>query len=112
MKSEIPVEREKKLVLAEKPLGLAPRGIALIVLCTIFAAFADSSSEASSTYTPTAANLAAREWFQDAKFGLWIHWGIYSLLGKGEWVMHVKKIGVTEYENLASRFNPTDFDPA
>lgn len=99
-------------MLAEKPLGLAPRGIALIVLCTIFAAFADSSSEASSTYTPTAANLAAREWFQDAKFGLWIHWGIYSLLGKGEWVMHVKKIGVTEYENLASRFNPTDFDPA
>ena len=31
--------------------------------------------------------LAAREWFRDAKFGMFIHWGVYCLLGQGEWVM-------------------------
>lgn len=43
------------------------------------------------TYTPTAQNLEAREWFQDAKFGLFIHWGVYSILGDGEWVMEQQK---------------------
>jgi alpha-L-fucosidase len=54
--------------------------------------------------------LAARRWFQDAKFGLFIHWGVYSLLGQGEWVMQNRKITVPEYEWLASTFNPTKFD--
>ncbi|MDH5249148.1 MAG: alpha-L-fucosidase, partial [Cyclobacteriaceae bacterium] len=31
-------------------------------------------------YQPTAENLKTREWFQDAKFGLFIHWGVYSVL--------------------------------
>jgi alpha-L-fucosidase len=34
-------------------------------------------------YQPSASNLAAREWFQDAKFGMFIHWGVYSVLGDG-----------------------------
>jgi alpha-L-fucosidase len=49
-------------------------------------------------------------WFQDAKFGMFIHWGLYSLIGRGEWVMHWEKIPVPEYEELVSRFNPVDFD--
>jgi len=53
-----------------------------------------------------------REWFQDAKFGMFIHWGVYSVLGEGEWVMHSKKITVEEYEELPPRFNPTEYDPA
>ena len=53
---------------------------------------------------------AARQWFQDAKFGLFIHWGVYSLLGQGEWVMQNRKITVPEYEWLATTFNPTKFD--
>ena len=36
------------------------------------------------TYTPTAENLKAREEFQNDKFGLFIHWGVYSVLGDGE----------------------------
>ena len=67
---------------------------------------------AQSTYKPDPANLAARQWFQDAKFGLFIHWGVYSVLGEGEWVMNIKKMTVSEYEKLAPRFNPTEFDPA
>jgi alpha-L-fucosidase len=54
--------------------------------------------------------LAAREWFQDARFGLFIHWGAYSLLGNGEWVMQNRKITVPEYEWLATTFNPVKFD--
>jgi alpha-L-fucosidase len=54
--------------------------------------------------------LAARQWFQDAKFGLFIHWGVYSLLGQGEWVMQNRKITVPEYEWLAGTFNPVKFD--
>ncbi len=49
-------------------------------------------------------------WFQDAKFGMFIHWGLYSLIGKQEWVMHTDRIPVPEYEKLASQFNPTRFD--
>ncbi len=61
-------------------------------------------------YTPTPENLEAREWFQDAKFGLFIHWGVYSILGDGEWVMEQQKIPVDRYELLPTFFNPTDFD--
>jgi alpha-L-fucosidase len=54
--------------------------------------------------------LAAREWYQDARFGMFIHWGVYSLLGDGEWVMQNRKITVPEYEWLATTFNPVNFD--
>ena len=56
--------------------------------------------------------LAAREWFRDARFGMFIHWGVYSLLGAGEWVMHNRNIAVPAYEWLASTFNPVRFNAA
>src|SRR6188768_2512755 len=62
-------------------------------------------------YQPTAENLKTREWFQDAKFGLFIHWGVYSVLGDGEWVMNQQQIPVKTYEKIPSFFNPVDFDP-
>jgi alpha-L-fucosidase len=61
------------------------------------------------TYPPAASNLAARRDFQDAKFGMFIHWGVYSVLGDGEWVMQNKKIPIPEYEKLPPQFNPTKF---
>jgi alpha-L-fucosidase len=57
-----------------------------------------------------AERLAAREWYLDARFGMFIHWGVYSLLGNGEWVMQNTKITVPEYEWLATTFNPVKFD--
>ena len=63
-------------------------------------------------YQPTEANLAAREWFQNAKFGMFIHWGVYSVLGKGEWVMNNDNMSITEYSKVPPRFNPTGYDPA
>ncbi len=62
-------------------------------------------------YTPTAENLKAREWFQDAKFGLFIHWGVYSVLGDGEWVMNNRGIDKKSYEKLPAFFNPIKYDP-
>lgn len=54
--------------------------------------------------------VAAREWFRDARFGMFIHWGVYSQLGAGEWVMQERDIHVPAYEWLASAFNPVKFD--
>ena len=62
-------------------------------------------------YVPTAENLEAREWFQNARFGLFIHWGVYSILADGEWVMNNQNISISEYEKLPSFFNPIDYDP-
>ena len=55
-------------------------------------------------------NAAARRWFQDARFGLFVHWGVYSLLAKGEWVMDKDKLPIREYAKLPPRFNPSSFD--
>jgi alpha-L-fucosidase len=63
-------------------------------------------------YTPTSENMKSREWFQDAKFGLFIHWGVYSVLGDGEWVMNNQRIPISTYEKLPAFFNPTEFNPA
>ena len=62
--------------------------------------------------TPAELEAERQAWFRDARFGMFIHWGIYSLLGKGEWVMHNDRMTVGEYELLAAQFNPTAYDPA
>lgn len=53
---------------------------------------------------------SAVEWFRNARLGIFIHWGIYSILGRGEWVMHNEKTSIQEYEKLASVFNPVRFN--
>jgi alpha-L-fucosidase len=71
-----------------------------------------AGTAAAQGYQPSESNLRAREWFRDAKFGLFVHWGVYSVLGDGEWVMNNKKMTIAEYRKLAPQFNPTAFDPA
>lgn len=50
------------------------------------------------------------KWFHQARFGMFIHWGLYSLLGRGEWVMYVDRIPKDDYARLADRFKPRRFD--
>ena len=50
------------------------------------------------------------KWFQDARFGMFIHWGLYSILARGEWVMHLERIPASEYEPLVQKFNPVKFN--
>ena len=52
-----------------------------------------------------------REWFSKCKFGMFIHWGVYAVLGKGEWIRTVDQIPQDEYAKLPPKFNPTKFDP-
>ena len=46
------------------------------------------------------------KWWHEARFGMFIHWGLYSVLGRHEWVMEDEGIPVAEYEQLAKRFKP------
>lgn len=49
------------------------------------------------------------KWWRDAKIGMFIHWGLYSILGHGEWARFNENIPNEEYEALADEFNPQDF---
>ena len=85
-------------------MRLTPVVAGLTIVCLVGAARAQTSAPV----PPERA--AAREWFRDAKFGMFIHWGVYSQLGQGEWVMENRSIPVDSYEWLASAFNPIKFD--
>jgi len=79
-------------------------GITFLFLFVMYTSFAQTN------YVPSEENLEARQWFEDAKFGLFIHWGVYSTLGDGEWVMHRQNISIKAYEKLPSFFNPTAYN--
>lgn len=50
-------------------------------------------------------------WWQQARFGMFIHWGLYSIPGRGEWMLYQEHISIKEYSKLADEFNPKDFHP-
>ena len=62
------------------------------------------------TYQPTEENLASRQEFADAKFGIFIHWGIYSTFAQGEWYLNEGKLNKDEYAKVADAFYPHRFD--
>ena len=70
------------------------------------------SAQAQDGYEPAPENLKARQEFQDKKFGIFLHWGIYSLFGQGEWYMQNDNIDRKEYEKAADAFYPHRFDAA
>lgn len=61
-------------------------------------------------YTPTPENLEARKQFEESRFGIFIHWGLYSMLGQGEWAMTTQGIDNHEYAKLINAFYPHDFN--
>jgi alpha-L-fucosidase len=67
-------------------------------------------SAAAQQYTPAMENIQARRQFQDIKYGMFIHWGLSSVLADGEWVMNNRNIKVEDYTRLLRSFNPVDFD--
>ncbi len=50
-------------------------------------------------------------WFNEAKFGMFIHWGIYSVPAHAEWMLHDEKMPFEEYRRYADQFAPDDWDP-
>src|SRR6476661_2425152 len=81
----------------------------LLALLFVFIMTVSATAQTDRAYTPTAENEAARQAFQDMKFGMFIHWGAFSVLGDGEWVMNNRNIRVNEYRRLLQFFNPTEF---
>lgn len=69
--------------------------------------FAQNSEK---SYVPSPENLQARQEFQDSKFGIFLHWGIYSMFGQGEWYMNNDNIDCHEYAKAASGFYPSKFN--
>ena len=76
----------------------------LLILIALI--FFNQNSFSQQGYIPSDENIKAREWFKDARFGLFIHWGVYSVLGDGEWVMNNQNISIEEYEKLPSFLIP------
>ena len=61
-------------------------------------------------YVPTKENQVSREAFRNDRFGIFLHWGLYSMLAQGEWVMTNHDLNYKEYAKLASGFYPSRFD--
>ena len=51
------------------------------------------------------------EWFLNARFGMFIHWGLYSIPARGEWVRSTERISKEDYQQYFEEFNPANFDP-
>ncbi len=103
--------------------------LGMLAVCTCLAAAsfhntgAASAPQAAPAEKPGQADPAQKErlaWFHDAKYGLFIHWGLYAIPagtwkgqripGIGEWIMNRARIPVAEYEQLAKQFNPVKFN--
>lgn len=61
-------------------------------------------------YVPSPENLQAREKYQDDKFGIFIHWGLYAMLAQGEWEMNNHNLNYEEYSHLADGFYPSKYN--
>ena len=89
----------------------------LTLLCTSLLPLSGRAGEATETKEQRDARMA---WWRDAKFGLFIHWGVYSVpagfyqdkpvAGIGEWIMNRGKIPMAEYQSFAKEFNPVKFN--
>lgn len=55
-------------------------------------------------------DLNKTQWFTDARFGMFIHWGPYAIIGRGEWAMHTLRLSYYGYEQIARTFKPSDFN--
>ena len=60
--------------------------------------------------TPPIANEERTRWFREAKFGIFIHWGPYAVIGRHEWARHRFQIPQEEYDKHARSFNPVNFN--
>jgi alpha-L-fucosidase len=80
--------------------------VVLGLLALAAAAFAAPASGPAQAQAPD-----RLQWFREAKFGLFIHWGVYSMIGREEWARQLLQIPLAEYQYYADNFNPAGFDP-
>lgn len=85
------------------------------LLCGVAAAALTAGSalaDEQPAYVPTAENLQARQEFADNGFGIFLHWGIYSMFAQGEWYLNYDNISAEEYAKAAGGFYPANFNAA
>ena len=58
-----------------------------------------------------AARTERTRWFLSDRFGMFIHWGLYAIPARGEWVRSVERISNEAYQTYFDKFNPTLYDP-
>ena len=51
------------------------------------------------------------EWYRDARFGMFIHWGLYSIPARGEWIRSTEEMTIEEYQKYFEEFDARDFKP-
>jgi alpha-L-fucosidase len=78
---------------------------------TLAAILAAGALAAQSSIHSSLSSPDRTQWFRDAKFGMFIHWGAYSVIGRHEWSREMFHIPQAEYDEYARRFNPVNFDP-
>lgn len=106
---------------AAPPLGIFRQALTgkLVALVLLAAQVAFAQQKDFTKETP-AQRAERMEWFNEARFGMFIHWGLYAIpagewKGKsipsiGEWIMEKAQIPIPDYEPLAQQFNPVKFD--
>ncbi len=81
--------------------------VSFLLLCNL-AAYSQSKSLTNETPAQKAARM---KWFTDARFGMFIHWGLYALPGRHEWVKQHERLTTEQYQKYFNNFNPDQFDP-
>src|SRR5258708_3043504 len=79
----------------------------------LMCAFLFSAQFLSAQWAPLVSDPVAAQridWWREARFGMFIHWGVYSVPGRGEWVQWVDQIPTDKYAQLADQFHPEHFD--
>ncbi len=95
--------RDSRVIRFLTAAGLVLFAILLVAASPASAALPEGSGQ-------SAAGDARTAWFRDAKFGLFIHWGVYSMIGREEWARQLLQIPLAEYQYYADNFNPVKFD--
>ncbi len=81
------------------------------ILTTITLLFLLISVQHISAQNTYEARQERTEWFRDARFGMFIHWGIYAIPARGEWVKTQEKLTEEKYQEYFENFNPVDYNP-
>jgi alpha-L-fucosidase len=104
-----------------RPTLLAVACVLLALAISVSSRGADTAATGQAPIKPyDAAQQQRMKWFTEARLGMFIHWGLYSIPAgqwpgrestrRGEWIMQEEQIPSAEYEKLASQFNPVKFD--
>ena len=86
------------------------RNLLQVMVAFLLLAFTSPALSQNDSYTPTPENIQARKVFADSKFGVFIHWGIYSMFAQGEWYLQNAVIDKYEYAKAADAFYPHRFN--